>query len=201
MFRRDLAWRVKAPLAACLPLGLLLLGACASNLPPETASRGAQAPLTPADWFERSWLDEQGKAVKLSTWRGTPLVLTMVYRTCRSRCPMTIHKLQRVERAFRAHGRNANFVLVTLDPLGDTPPQLAAFKKEQGFDSWWHLLGGELNQTRALARFLRVRPAYDDNHIDHEVRTAVFDAQGRLVENIAGWAFDDNEPVIATRQE
>jgi hypothetical protein len=44
---------------------------------------------------------------------------------------------------------------------------------------------------------LGVRATYDDEHIDHDVRIAVFDARGRLVRDFAGWDFDADQVVAA----
>jgi protein SCO1/2 len=175
---------------------LLALG-CAGQRPAPLAARPVPLAL-----FDRTWSDEAGARVTFASFGGAPLILTMIYRTCRSRCPMTIHKLEQVAAAFRMRGVLANFVLVTLDPVQDTPARLAAFKQEQGLDAaTFHLLSGELSQTRELAKFLRVRAAYDDFHIDHEVRTAVFDGTGRLVLNLEGWSFPDALPVSATTKQ
>jgi len=37
------------------------------------------------------------KAVTLSRWRGAPLVVTMIYTSCRLRCPMTTSKLKKLD--------------------------------------------------------------------------------------------------------
>ena len=168
--------------------------------PRSSAEMPPRAPNAARSLFDRSWLDEHERSVNLRTWSGSPLLLTMVFRSCRSRCPMTIHKLKRVASEFRKRGRSANFVLVTLDPLQDTPSRLATFKREQELDpASFHLLSGGREQTRELARFLSVHAAYDDFHIDHDVRIAVFDERGALVRNLEGWNFPDDEPVMATR--
>lgn len=177
-------------------LSVGLLSGCAASPSGRAPELTRQAPSA---LFERVWQDERGTPVTFDEWRGSPLIVTMFFRTCRSRCPVTIHKLVRVAGEFRKLGRGAHFVLVTLDPLQDTPALLATFKREQGLDpASFHLLSGELAQTRELARFLRVRAAYDDFHIDHEVRIAVFDARGTLVRNLQGWTFPDDEPARAT---
>ena len=51
----------------------------------------------------------------------------------------------------------------------------------------------DLDQTRALARMLGLRAVYEEGHIDHDVRIAVFDAAGRLVRTFVGWDFDEDQ--------
>jgi len=141
-----------------------------------------------------SWTDEHGKLARFADWQGKPLVLTMFYRSCQTRCPLTLSKLQSVSRALAARGIHANFVLVTLDPRNDSPARLAAFKSEHSLpEESFHLLNGDEPQTRGLARLLGLRVAYDDGHIDHDVRIWFFDATGHPLRSYAGWSFDANE--------
>jgi protein SCO1/2 len=140
------------------------------------------------------WKDDHGETVTLSRWKGAPLVVTMFYTTCRFRCPMTLDKLREIEAAFTRHKQRANFALVTLDPRSDTVERLNDFKKVNRLpDETWHLLNGDDAQTRTLSRFLGIRPAYDDGHIDHQVRIAILDARGAVVRRFEGWTFDGEE--------
>jgi protein SCO1/2 len=172
----------------------LLVAASSLSCAPGTP----RAAHSPAEITERTWSDERGQAVRLSTWRGTPLVVTMLYRACVSRCPMTLAKLRRVEAAFAAAGRPVGFVLVTLDPRNDTPARLANYKRSEGLDdASWHLLGGDDESTKALSDFLRLRAFRDDTHIEHDVRVAVFDGSGRLARRFEGWSFAEADVLEA----
>jgi protein SCO1/2 len=123
----------------------------------------------------------------------------MFYRSCQTLCPLTLSKMQRVARALTASNIQANFVLVTLDPRNDTPDHLAAFKSEHALpEDSWHLLSGSQQQTRGLARLLGLRVAYDEGHIDHDVKIWSFDAQGYPLRVYSGWGFDDKD-VLAPR--
>jgi protein SCO1/2 len=178
-------------------IALLLVACVAPSQNLHVASATVSAAPAPG-LFTDLWRDEHDHGVSLSEWRGEPLVLSMIFRSCRARCPMTLHKLRRVEAAFQRQGRPVNFVLVTLDPQQDTPARLLSFEQGEGLNSAsWHLLSGPVEQTRRLARFLRLHAAQDDFHIDHEVKTAIFDARGRLVLSVQGWSYDDDEPLQA----
>jgi protein SCO1/2 len=150
--------------------------------------------------FERpwQWTDEHGELVTFSKWKGAPLVVSMFYRSCTTRCPLTLQKLQRIEAAFDRQRRSAQFLLVTLDPHNDTPSRLLAFKEGEHLSAVsWHLLNGDDAETRALEQFLELHAsANDEGHIDHEVRIAVFDADGRRVRSFRGWGFEDDEAVV-----
>jgi cytochrome oxidase Cu insertion factor (SCO1/SenC/PrrC family) len=109
---------------------------------------------------------------------------------------MTVEKLKAVDRAYQASGTAVSIVVLALDPKNDTPDRLARFKRDHGLSDNWHFLWGSMNETRKLAKYLSVNPAYDDGHIDHDVEIAVFDAYGRLARSYGGWAFDPKDAVV-----
>ena len=164
----------------------LALGGCA---PPAASATGGIGSLAP-QWH---WTDEEGADVTFSRWQGVPLVVTAIFTSCTTRCPMTVDKLRDLDAAFRRRGAPSQFLLVTLDPQTDDPARLARFKAERHLPDAWHFLRGDLDQTRRFARMLGVRAMYDDQHIDHDVRIAVFDGHGRLVRDLAGWDFDSDK--------
>jgi len=152
--------------------------------------------------YDRPWrfVDDQGSTVTLAQWRGAPVVLTMFYCSCSTRCPNTIRKLRRMEEIFVRKNVRANFVLVTLDPRNDSPARLSDFKRAERMDAAWHLLAGGDTETRELARLLAVHPGYDDAHIDHDVRVAILDAAGEVTVEYEGWSFDEEAAVAAATQ-
>jgi protein SCO1/2 len=150
--------------------------------------------------FEKPWLweDERGAVVALSKWRGTPEIVTMFYASCTFRCPLTLAKLKRLEAAFAKRASPVHFVLITLDPRADTPDRLRDFKRSEHLaDDTWHLLAGDDGDTKELSRILGVRPSHGDSHIDHDVKIAVVDANGLLLQTLDGWHFDEDAVVAA----
>lgn len=143
------------------------------------------------------WQDEHAKSVALDAWRGEPLVVAVAYTSCRVRCPLTVAKLRKVESAYAAAGKPAQFVLVTLDPANDSAARLAAYKRARKLpEANWHLLRGSLEQTRALLAYLNVRALDDGSHIDHDIKIFTFDGQGKLVRTFEGLGFDPAQAVI-----
>jgi protein SCO1/2 len=170
-------------------LWLALLG-CGCSIRPDPVRWPASTSIF---GLRGNWSDEHGQLQQFSHWQGRPLVLTMFYRSCQTRCPLTLSKLQRVASALKARNIQANFVLVTLDPRNDTPEHLAAFKSAHGLpEDSWHLLNGSDQQTRGLAHLLGLRVAYDEGHIDHDVKIWFFDAAGYPLRVYSGWGFDDD---------
>ncbi len=188
--------RSRAARAGVRAVGVALalsLFACATVASPERAP-AASPEASAAGLYDQpwQWVDERGEAVAFSRWRGAPLIVTAVYTSCTERCPLTVEKLRRVEEALRRRDVEVQVALVTLDPEHDTLERLQHFRTARNVPPEWHLLRGDREQTHDLARRLRVRAIYDDSHIDHDVRIAVFDAAGHLVRDFTGWDFDEN---------
>jgi protein SCO1/2 len=148
----------------------------ATGQPVSTAARAETRSLFARPWV---WRDESGAEVRLDSWRGTPIVVTMIFTSCTTTCPLTIEKLRRVTDRFEREGRAATFVLVTLDPSNDTPEQLRRFKASRQLPEKWHLLRGSDEQTRELADLLAVH-VLDDSHVFHDARIVIFDRDGKL---------------------
>lgn len=172
-----------------LAVFLSVVAACATERP--GPGRDARAPAAAAgetrslfdpDWI---WRDERGEPVRFDRWRGAPIFVSLVFTSCTSACPLTIERLRRVSDTFKAEGRAATFLLVTLDPANDTPEQLQRFKLSRGLPVEWHLLRGDDAQTRALAELLQVK-VVENAHIFHDSRIVVFDGDGKLAGQLRG---------------
>ena len=125
------------------------------------------------------WTDENGATVRFEAWRGSPILMSMIFTDCTSACPVTIDDLRRATTILAREHRPATFVLVTLDPRNDTPEQLRRFKASRQLPSEWHLLRGGETDTRELADLLAIH-VVETAHIFHDSRVVVFDANGRL---------------------
>jgi protein SCO1/2 len=103
--------------------------------------------------------DETGQAVPLRSYFGDkPVVLEMVYFTCPSLCPMSMHEsVVSLKRLTLVPGLDYNVVVVSFDP--DDTPSVAAQKKAEyekqfgrsGFNTGFHFLTGSKQSTEKLA--------------------------------------------------
>lgn len=180
-----------------LSITLLLAGApaCASH-----ASLGAAPSAETAGLMhQRQWQDENGRAVAIDDYRGSPFVVTEVYTSCEVRCPMTLDTLRKMDDELQRRGVNATFVLVTLDPRTDTPERLRRWKAARNLPPTFHLLSGTEQGARELSRYLAVNAAYDQGHIDHDVSIALFDAQGHETRRYGGWSIDPEDAANGAR--
>jgi len=117
--------------------------------------------------------DAAGAAVDLGAERGHPVLVSMMYTSCKQACPLLIHNLQAVVDGLSPRAQaEVRIVLVSFDPARDTPKQLAAVATERGLDSRWRLLtaggAGADDAVRDVAAVLgfqyRKQPDGEYNH-------------------------------------
>jgi protein SCO1/2 len=184
--------------AACALAGAIAAAGCAplppgppvrevnhAAAPPSTGPRNS---LFSHDW---TWTDEKGQSVTFARWAGTPLVVTAIFTQCKATCPRTIAKLLEVYHRFRAQGREAQFLIVTLEPANDTPAVLQHFKTESGLPESWHLLTGSVSDTRDLRDLLGIHVIDEGPHLLHDGRILVFDEMGVATHSYGGYSLDE----------
>lgn len=172
-------------------LPLLIFAALGSGCAARPVEGAAWPPKQSVFDLPFAWSDEQGQRVTFGAWRGRPLVLTMFFRSCQRFCPLTLSAMSNIASRLEARHITANFALVTLDPTRDTSPRLAEFKASHALPAAsWHLLRGERGETLELARLLGIHAVFQEEHIDHNVKLLVFDAQGMRVHEYVGWHVD-----------
>lgn len=162
-------------LACCAAL-ILTLGmapAAAEALPAESLYR-LSVPLT----------DSQGRKFDWRALAGRPLLVTMFYGDCNTACPIIIENLRRTIAQLKAPPERLAVLMVSLDPLYDTPDSLARLAKKEGLDPAVFRLavaGGETS-TRAMAAALQVKyRAVVGGEINHTTRVCLLDASGKVL--------------------
>ena len=92
---------------------------------------------------------------------------------------------------------------VSFDPAYDTPTVLATHAKKVGADSaTWSFLTGDQTDIEAFAAYFGVsimREGADPGNVVHNLKTAVIDANGRLVKVINGIQWEPSELVTELR--
>ena len=113
--------------------------------------------------------DESGQTVPLRTYFGDkPVVLEMVYFTCPSLCPMSMHEsVVGLKRLTLVPGLDYNVVIVSFDP-NDTAAvareKKAEYEKQygrSGYNSGFHFLTGSQDSISKLASAIGFGYRYD----------------------------------------
>jgi protein SCO1/2 len=163
-----------------------------ADLPPGTAGAPRRFDLLEpgAEVPDEPFVDQNGASRRLSVWRKKVLAVTFIY----TRCPLPDF-CPRMDRQFLAVQKAAaqdpilrerfHLLSVSFDPDHDTPPVLAAQAGRVGADttSWSFVTGHAADIERFASRFgvSIVKEGATAQEIVHNLRTAVIDADGRLV--------------------
>jgi protein SCO1/2 len=159
-------------LLAVTAIAAVLLFAVGEKAVPAAGFAGATRPpgIPPAELGLR---DEQGKAVRLAKMRGTPVVVTFLYTTCRDTCPLTA---QQIRIALDELGHDVPVVAVSVDPVNDTAPRARAFALEQGLRGRMRWALGSEAELQRVWRTYGIQPQSDD--AEHTASTILLDKRG-----------------------
>lgn len=133
--------------------------------------------------------DSTGAAFALESYRGKPLVISLVYSTCSSVCPPTTQRvIAAVNEARRIIGGNEFEVLtVGFDARNDTPARMAQFAAVQGVKfSNWRLASADAGTIEGLLGDLGFSYAAVAGGFDHVTQTTIIDRDGRVYRHVYG---------------
>jgi protein SCO1 len=139
-------------------------------------------------------VDQDGKPTPFSKLRGHRVALTFMYTRCPlpDFCPLMDRNFARVQATLKQTPQlsDVRLVTMTLDPMFDTPPVLKEHAQALNADpALWSFVTGEPTEVaRFSAAFgIYVEPdAQTKDQIIHNLRTAVIDADGRVVSVVSG---------------
>ena len=138
-----------------------------------------------------------GRKVRLSEYRGKPLLVTLVYTDCVDVCPTLIENLHpAVEAAGAALGYDSfSVITVGFDTRQDTPKKLKAFAQARGVDlPNWKFLSADSDSLDALARTVGFGFYSRPGGFDHFSQVSLIDSKGQLYGQVYGAVF--NPPVV-----
>ena len=156
---------------------LLLIVALPGVWPtPANASAARLAELPP------TWRDDRGQLFDLRILQGHAVVLTMAYTTCHRVCPLTMHRLQQLQRDLDRRGTTAEFLVIGYDPDNDDAATWHQYRESRHLTrSNWHFLVGTHAAVEQTARQLGFEFWKMDQHVVHDSRILSFDEQGTVV--------------------
>lgn len=146
----------------------------------------------------------EGRQVRLSDFRGAPVLLFFGYTHCPDVCPTTLGEFRAIKDALGDAGEQVQFVFVSVDGSRDTPEIVGAFVER--FDASFIGLTGSEEDVRAVASdyFLYFAPADGGGSsagylVDHTSYSYLIGPDGRLR---AIYPFDaDLDTITADLQE
>ena len=137
--------------------------------------------------------DAEGRAVRLSEFRGKPLVVSFIYTGCFQICPTTTRHLETMVRQAERTLGPGTFQVATIGfnlPF-DTPEAMRDYARKQAVRgaNWSFLSPEAASLERLLADFGFVREATAAG-FDHLLQVSIVDADGRIYRQIYGDGFD-----------
>ncbi|MFV0281933.1 MAG: SCO family protein [Rhodoblastus sp.] len=136
--------------------------------------------------------DSNGEKFKLSSYRGQPVVLSLIYTSCSSVCPPTTQHLRTaVANAQSIFGAD-RFAVVTLgfDARSDTPARMAGFKATQGVDAPnWRFASADAVTISELLRDVGFSYSTAAGGFEHITQTTIIDPQGKVYRQVYGEDF------------
>ncbi|HEX7045798.1 MAG TPA: SCO family protein [Burkholderiales bacterium] len=134
-----------------------------------------------------------GRRVRLSDFRGKPVVVSLIYTSCAHVCPATTRHLAKAVRAVRAALGDDSFTVLTIgfDSANDTPAAMERFARQQNARmAGWEFLSADratIEQVAADLGFLFVESA---KGFDHMAQATVLRADGSVYRQIYGVNFE-----------
>jgi len=155
--------------------------------------------------------NELGHAVRLSSFRGQALAITFIFTRCPypTFCPRMsdlFHDTLATLAKNPSGPTNYHFLTVSFDPDFDTPETLKNYALFHQYDpARWSFLTGQLIEITALADSFGMKFWHEGAGINHNLRTAVVDARGRVQKVLIGnkWTAEmlAAETVTAAREQ
>ncbi|MDV6315296.1 SCO family protein [Idiomarina sp. HP20-50] len=138
---------------------------------------------------DATWNTHQNKPFKLAELEGQPVIISMIYGSCTTACPVLVHDVKRLYTNLdKDTQKQVKLVMVSFDTARDTPEALADYVAQyQLDDNSWLFLNGSDQNIRTLATVLGVRYRQrPDGDFDHSNLITILDQKGLIVERIEG---------------
>ncbi|EPR66621.1 SCO family protein [Cyclobacterium qasimii] len=145
-----------------------------------------------------NWNTQDGNQISFIDLKGQPLVVVMIYTSCQTACPRLVADMRFIEEKVGTKAATQpRYVLVSIDPLVDTPERLKKFaaENEMSADQWLFLQGTE-DSVRDFANILSVKyKKINPMDFSHSNIISVFDKEGVLQFQKEGLGLENDEIV------
>lgn len=150
-----------------------------------------------------TFLDRQGKPVRLSDYRGKPLLVSFIYTGCFQICPTTTRSLHE---AVQDLGKLVGFDKFNVISIGfnqpfDSPQAMRAFAAQTGVSlSSWEFLSPHRSIVEALTQDFGFSYVANTAGFDHVLAVTILDGEGRVYGQVYGERMTPNQLGEPVRQ-
>jgi protein SCO1/2 len=182
---------------------LLALQSCNSN---KNTSNTVNKPISDLSIYNlpSKWTNQNGENIEMKELKGKVLVMVMIYTSCKSACPRLVADMRNIEEHLPANIKNnVKLVLVSIDPVVDTPKRLKSFAIENKMDSeQWVFLRSTEENTREFAAVLAVNyKKIAPLEFSHSNIISVFNSEGELAYQQEGLGVNSDETIKKITEE
>jgi protein SCO1/2 len=166
----------------------------------QVSGAGASRPLKIGEAVPDFTLtDQKSRRMSLSEQRGKIVAINFMYTTCQlpDFCLRVVNHFRVLQKRFKAElGRDLVLLTITFDPARDQPDVLNEYARQWNADpETWRFLTGAVSEVQRVLALFGVAAFPDDGLMDHSLRTALVDRNGRLVANIEGNQYSSDQLV------
>lgn len=137
--------------------------------------------------------DHRGRELPLEQFRGKPLVVSLIFTSCSTVCPIVTDHLHEMVGEARELLGDESFNVLTFgfDASGDRPGQLAGFAGTHKLlqEPGWFIASADEETTEAFLAELGFSFSAAAGGFDHVTQTTIIDADGRVYRQAYGEAF------------
>src|SRR3954471_7560286 len=140
---------------------------------------------------EYVFVNEEGKRVHFSDFKGQALGITFIFTRCPfpTFCPRMTSNFEKIAASLAKAGAPTNWHLLSIsfDPDYDTPERLAEHAKRFKRDpAKWNFVTSEKAEIKALTDQLGLLFASRNGTIEHNLRTVIIDVNGHIAQIYIG---------------
>lgn len=144
------------------------------------------------------WKNQDNKTLEIKDFRGKVSIMVMIYTSCKAACPRLVADMRDIESKIpKKELENLNFILVSIDPVTDTPEKLKVFAKNNFMEApHWNFLQGTPTTVQEFANVLAVKyKQISPLDFSHSNIISVFNKEGELVHQQEGLGVNNKETI------
>ncbi|KUJ60096.1 electron transporter SenC [Flavobacteriaceae bacterium CRH] len=177
---------------------LMALQSCKDSLKDGKNSENKEITAISIYNLPSKWTTQNGQNIELKSLRGNVLVMVMIYTSCKAACPKLVADMRDIESKLdKKTKKNVKLVLVSIDPVTDTPERLKLFAIENKMNQEpWLFLRSTEDNTREFAALLAVNyKQISPMDFSHSNIISVFNPEGELIYQQEGLAVNNEKTV------